>query len=198
LIGNQCWLKSNLNVGTKIDGSTSQTNNSIIEKYCYENNDVNCADDGGLYQWEEMMNYTTASSGNPSGRQGICMAGWHVPSDAEYCVLTSFLDANINCLNQGFQGIVGGLLKDVPLVHWQTPNTGATNTSGFTAFGAGYRNSNGTYSNHMKSLLLWTTTNGSSAGNYVNWNLSYTSAAIARWTVGSGVQGYSVRCLKDF
>ena len=58
-IGNQCWFKENLNVGTMIPGSQEMTDNSIIEKYCYENDPANCATYGGLYQWNEMMQYTT-------------------------------------------------------------------------------------------------------------------------------------------
>jgi len=59
LIGSQCWLKENLNVGTMINGSQNQTNNSTIEKYCYDNDPANCDEYGGLYQWDEMMQYTT-------------------------------------------------------------------------------------------------------------------------------------------
>ncbi|MDR3668834.1 MAG: FISUMP domain-containing protein, partial [Ignavibacteriaceae bacterium] len=52
-IGNQCWLKENLNVGVMINGSSEQTNNGIIEKYCYQNDPANCIKYGGLYQWNE-------------------------------------------------------------------------------------------------------------------------------------------------
>ena len=62
------------------------TNNGIIEKYCYDNDPVNCATYGGLYQWDEMMQYTTQQ-----GTQGICPAGWHLPTDAEWTILTDFL-----------------------------------------------------------------------------------------------------------
>jgi hypothetical protein len=58
-IGYQCWLKENLNIGTRINGSQNQTDNGIIEKYCYDDNESNCDEYGGLYQWDEMMQYTT-------------------------------------------------------------------------------------------------------------------------------------------
>jgi len=56
-IGTQCWLKENLNIGTKIPGTQNQANNGTIEKYCYNNDEANCAIYGGLYQWNEMMQY---------------------------------------------------------------------------------------------------------------------------------------------
>ena len=59
LIGTQCWFVQNLNIGTKFIGSANQTNNGIIEKYCYNNDDANCAIYGGLYQWDEAMQYVT-------------------------------------------------------------------------------------------------------------------------------------------
>ncbi|MDK2899323.1 MAG: hypothetical protein PWQ10_510, partial [Patescibacteria group bacterium] len=57
-IGTQTWAKKNLNVGTKIAGTTEQTNNSTIEKYCYNNDEANCTTYGALYQWDEAMQYT--------------------------------------------------------------------------------------------------------------------------------------------
>jgi len=72
-IGTQCWLKENLDVGTRIDGSLNQTNNSptnIIEKYCYGDDPNNCTTYGGLYQWGEAMQYATTE-----GARGICPEG---------------------------------------------------------------------------------------------------------------------------
>ena len=58
-IGTQCWMAENLNVGTRIDDPANQTNNSTLEKYCYDNLESNCDVYGGLYQWNEMMQYVT-------------------------------------------------------------------------------------------------------------------------------------------
>src|SRR5680860_1027903 len=58
-IGTQVWAKYNLNVGTMITGVTAQTNNAILEKYCYSNTESNCTTYGGLYQWNEAMQYVT-------------------------------------------------------------------------------------------------------------------------------------------
>lgn len=67
LIGTQCWMAENLNIGTMINGSSDQTDNATIEKYCYNNKTANCDTYGGLYQWTEMMQYVMTE-----GAQGIC------------------------------------------------------------------------------------------------------------------------------
>ena len=85
-------MKQNLNIGTRIDGSQDQTNNLVIEKYCYNNDEANCNVYGGLYQWNELMNYAPSSDANPSSCPGICPTGWHFPSDAEWCMVTQYLD----------------------------------------------------------------------------------------------------------
>ena len=85
-IGTQTWMKCNLDVGTMITGSTSQTNNGVVEKYCYNNDPANCTTYGGLYQWNEIMQYSTTE-----GVQGICPAGFHLPTDAEWKTLEMYL-----------------------------------------------------------------------------------------------------------
>ncbi len=77
-IGTQCWLAKNLNIGKMLKGGDISTNNDTIEKYCYGDNETNCDIYGGLYIWDEMMNYT-----NTESSQGICPDGWYVPSDQE-------------------------------------------------------------------------------------------------------------------
>ncbi len=81
-IASQCWMAENLNVGQRITGGQDQTDNSVIEKYCYENLRSNCKTDGGLYQWNELMQYSTTG-----GAQGICPTGWHIPTDWEWKVM---------------------------------------------------------------------------------------------------------------
>ena len=83
LIGAQCWMAENLNLGTMIQGTTEMSDNSIVEKYCYNNNTANCDVYGGLYQWHEIMQYI-----NTPGVQGLCPANWHLPTDAEWTILT--------------------------------------------------------------------------------------------------------------
>ncbi|MCD4735302.1 MAG: hypothetical protein K8R53_04620, partial [Bacteroidales bacterium] len=87
-IGNQCWMSENLNVGIQIQNTTDQTDNNEIEKYCYDNDPVNCDAYGGLYKWDEAMKYATNSN-----IRGICPAGWHIPSDDEWKTLEGTVDS---------------------------------------------------------------------------------------------------------
>ncbi|PIT94893.1 hypothetical protein COT98_01855, partial [Candidatus Falkowbacteria bacterium CG10_big_fil_rev_8_21_14_0_10_39_9] len=111
-IGTQCWTKQNLNIGSIVSGATTQANNDILEKYCYNDNTDNCLTDGGLYKQDEAMQYSAAK-----GTQGICPSGWHLPSDAEQNTLDQYLndttcDANrVNardCANAGTKLKAGG------------------------------------------------------------------------------------------
>ena len=133
-IGTQCWMAENLNIGTLINSNNDQTNNSIIEKYCYDNSTTNCSTYGGLYQWDEMMQYKTTE-----GVQGICPVNWHIPTDAEWTGLTDFL---------GGESVAGGKMKTTGTIEagtglWLSPNTGATNSSGFAALPGGGLHSGG-------------------------------------------------------
>jgi uncharacterized protein (TIGR02145 family) len=84
-LGTQCWMQKNLNYGSSIQGATEQTDNCMNEKYCYSDNAANCSLYGGLYQWDELMAYT-----NTPGAQGLCPAGWHVPTQNEWIALFTF------------------------------------------------------------------------------------------------------------
>jgi uncharacterized protein (TIGR02145 family) len=128
LIGTQCWMAKNLNIGVRIDGTVGQTNNGIIEKSCYNDFESNCDIYGGLYWWDEFMNYTSSSDSVPSGRQGICPSGWHIPSDVEWTILSGFLGGN---------QIAGKKMKETGTEHWIPPNKYADNSSGFTGLPGG-------------------------------------------------------------
>jgi uncharacterized protein (TIGR02145 family) len=185
-IGNQCWMTKNMNTGTRINLNANQTNNGIIEKSCYNNLESNCDIYGGLYQWDELMNYTSSSSSNPSGRQGICPAGWHLPSDAEWTELTTYL---------GNDTLTGGKMKETGTAHWLTPNTGATNSSGFTALPGGYRDYNGVICCLGYVAEFWASTEASSAMARGR-QLDYLNAGV---NISGMVKTYglSARCLKD-
>lgn len=187
-IGEQCWMKENLKTGTLIDGNSDQTDNDTIEKYCYENQAMNCDIYGGLYQWDEMMDYDTTE-----GIQGICPIDWHLPTDSEWTKLTDGLGGEI---------VAGGEMKETgtwPEAHWWPPNAGATNTSGFTALPGGGRYPfveiwNGIYN----GAYLWSSTlfpNGSGDGAFYR-ALFYFDPGVTRIAFQRNV-GYSVRCLKD-
>ena len=121
-IGTQCWMAENLSAGHQIDSTKMASNNDTIEKYCFHDNPALCDEYGALYSWDEIMQYTTTP-----GVQGICPAGWHIPTDAEQTILVDFL---------GGMTVAGDKLKEPGLTHWTAPNTG-TNSSGFTARGTG-------------------------------------------------------------
>lgn len=90
LVNKQCWMTSNMKVGIKLTAHaepfTKPTNNGVIEKWCYRDSDDICASDGGLYSWDEAMQYSTTE-----GTQGICPFGWHIPTDAEQYSLEYYL-----------------------------------------------------------------------------------------------------------
>jgi uncharacterized protein (TIGR02145 family) len=195
LIGTQCWFAQNLNVGTKIIHTVPQTNNATIEKYCYNDDDANCVIYGGLYQWEELMNYTTSSSANPSGRQGLCPTGWHLRSHEEWCQMEVYLDATVNCNNTGWQGSdIGFKLKESGTVHWAGSNAGSTNSSGFTALPAGYRDYTGVFDQLNLGAYFWTTTEMSPGA----WHHVLNNILGGMYQHGTPTpSAWSGRCVKD-
>jgi uncharacterized protein (TIGR02145 family) len=179
-IGTQCWMKENLNIGTMINGTSNQTDNSTIEKYCYNNDPANCAVYGGLYQWDEIMNYSTEN-----GSQGICPIGWHIPNDTEFTTLTNLFG--------GFGA--GGALKETGINHWSVPNEGATNESGFTALGAGFREGTGGFNTILIYTHFWTSTEGNNNDAWIK-ALRYDNQYVYSGVNGKEA-GLSVRCVKD-
>ncbi len=185
MIGDQCWLRENLNVGTRINGSTNQTNNSKIDKYCYNDDDSKCDTYGGLYQWAEAVQYlngaTNTTSPNPafSGNvRGICPTGWHIPTYAELLTLKAMVNDNSNTLKSVGQG------------------TG-TNTSGFSALLAGSRYANDTFNQLGLYARFWSSTESSTNNaRHLNLYLNDTNSIIGLGTTNK-VQGFSVRCVKD-
>ena len=185
-IGTQCWLKENLNIGTMINASNNnnQINNSSIEKYCYNNETANCEIYGGLYQWDEMMQYTITQ-----GTQGICPNGWHIPTDDEWTTLIDLL---------GGSSIAGVKLKESGTTHWNSPNTGATNSSGFTALPGGHGFSSGYFSLLGINGIFWSSTQYTQYGTGTAWRryLGYNDDGVGRDYDGKG-GGFSARCLQD-
>ena len=187
VIGSQCWMSENLNIGTMIFSNNSQNNNGVIEKYCYQNNISNCDVYGGLYQWREMMQYISVG-----GAQGICPSGWHLPTDAEWCTLEQEVDTTIICNLNGLRGVDGGSkLKETGNSHWNG-NNGTTNSSGFTALPGGFRS--GSFGGLMDFAYFWSSTeNGSNA---INRRLDYNNEQVYRNSNNKN-NGFSVRCIKD-
>jgi len=195
-IGDQCWLRESLNIGTRVNSAVVQTNNGIIEKACFNNLDSNCNTYGGLYQWDEVMNYSSSSNLNPSGRQGICPTGWHIPSDAEWCQLTTYLDVSMNCSLTGWLGTdAGSKMKESDTIHWANPNY-ATNSSGFSAIPGGAFTRFGNYFyNFPYASYFWSSTEN--GGNAWNYELSNSVAWVHRQSDSKSNYLLSCRCLMD-
>ncbi len=162
-----------------IPGSQNQSGGTPIEKYCYNDDPVNCSEYGGLYQWDEMMLGSTTP-----GIQGICPDGWHIPTDEEWTILTNFL---------GGETIAGGKMKEAGYAHWNPPNTGATNSSGFTALPGGFRGYTGGFGNINNSGYFWSSSENATTTRWIR-ILRHINANNTR-TYGEKTSGFSVRCI---
>ena len=186
-VGSQCWTKSNLRVSRYRNGdiiptglSNSAWENTTSGAYAIYNSDpVNDGLYGKLYN-----HYAVADN------RGLCPTGWHVPSDSEWTTLENHL---------GGAGVAGGALKSTALLPtpggWIPPNSGATNSSGFSAPPGGIRGTTGQFMN-MSSYGAW-------------WSTTVLSGSIARGRglrnsygdlqIGASyrVDGFSVRCCRD-
>ena len=175
LIGTQCWLKENLNVGTRIGGSQNASDNGVIEKYCYDDNPANCTTYGGLYQWNEAMQYVTTPSA-----KGICPDGWHIPTLAEFQTLEVAVNNDGNSLKAIGQGTGGGA---------------GTNTSGLSALLAGNSFDGGGFFDLGYYTYFWSSTE-IDAGSAYRLSLHFIDSNIALHYGPKG-HGFSVRCVKD-
>jgi len=195
-IGDQVWMAENLaylpSVNMVADGSEDAAG-SYYYVYGYDGTNVadakatdNYATYGVLYNWTAAMDGEASSTTNPSGIQGVCPAGWHLPSDAEWAGLTNYL---------GGTSVAGGKLKETGTTHWASPNTGATNETGFTALPGGRRYGDGSFSNVGGNGFWWSATEyGASSpwGRYMG--ISY--SGVLR-SYDYKVVGLSVRCVRD-
>ena len=194
LIGNQCWMRENLNIGTMINGSNNQTDNGSIEKYCYDDDASNCDTYGGLYQWNEMMQYVTTE-----GVQGICPDGWHIPTDTEWKILEGELgmstsDANIT----GWRGNTQGSMLAGNGYLWidgSMDSNADFTKSGFTGLPAGYRGTNGSFSGLTDNADFWSSSEDGGTGAWDRY-LYYIYAKVRRLSFNKAF-GFSVRCLRD-
>jgi len=202
-IGTQCWMKQNLRVtkyanGTSItlDGSTSS---STPYRYYPNGNASNVSTYGYLYNWPAAMNGATTSSSNPSGIQGVCPAGWHLPSDAEWTQLTNYVssqssylcNANVSYIAKAMASTSCWNSDDGTCTVGNTPS--ANNATGFGAVPAGAYY--GSYEGFGDYAILWSATEGGGT-NARLLSLYYNDVGVGR---GSGPKsnGFSVRCLRD-
>lgn len=191
-ICNQTWMIKNLDVATYRNGDpipnvtdaaawTALTTGA----YCYYNNDsaTYAAIYGKLYNWYAV-----------NDPRGLAPVGWHVPSDAEWNILTKCIDplADTTCNSCN---TAGGPMKETGTIHWLSPNTGATNSSGFTGLPGGNRFWTGPFTSFGGFGFWWSSTeNGTSYAWYRY--LDYSQSYIFRHFY-SGNYGFSVRCVKD-
>ncbi len=194
LLGDQCWMVTNLNIGTMINGINDQIDNDTIEKYCYNDDTIYCNTYGGLYQWNEVMEYVTTQ-----GVKGICPIGWHIPTEVEWNILVDCVAGGIPF---GWQ-IAGGKMKStgttaVGTGYWSAPNEGATNESGFAAHPAGFRSMWGnTFQALHTNSNIWSSTEFASGTNAKYSTMNSVSNSIHTNNGYLKEFGFSVRCLKD-
>ncbi len=180
-IGNQVWMAENLNVDHYRNGdliptglSNAQWESTTTGAYAIYNDDrANERIYGKLYNWYAV-----------SDPRGLCPTGWHVPSDSEWSTLETYL---------GGSAVAGGKLKSTS--GWKTPNTGATNSSGFNAFPGGYRLNGGAYDYIGTSGNWWSSSENNSSSAW-NRKLYFFNSDVFR-NYYSKQGGFSVRCVRD-
>jgi uncharacterized protein (TIGR02145 family) len=178
-IGNQVWLEENLRTTKFNDGNLipTETDNAtwtslVTPAYCWYNNDVLNKDIyGALYNWHSIN----------TGK--LCPSSWHVPSDDEWTILIDFLEG---------ESVAGGKLKEIGTTHWVSPNTGATNESGFNAVPAGSRYIGVGLFGHLGQRADWWSSN--LPYSYSIWNYQ---ESVFRGSFGIPEYGFSVRCIQN-
>jgi len=186
-IGTQLWMAENLKTAKYNDGTTipnvtedAQWANLTTGAWSYYNNDAaNNAKYGKLYNWY-------AVSPTTNGNKNVCPSGWHVPTDAEWTILTEYL---------GGESVAGGKMKEIGITSWISPNTDATNTSLFTGLPGGYRLNDGYYYFIGYYGNWWSSTE---VGTYLAWYRTLDNDYGHAGRDGSDKRsGFSVRCLRD-
>jgi uncharacterized protein (TIGR02145 family) len=167
-IGAQCWLASNLNYGTILASTQDQRDNCIVEKYCYNDNPINCTNYGGLYQWDKLMLFNETPAD-----QGFCPPGWHIPTENDWNTLFSTFISN---------AFAGSPLK-------------YSGYSGFNALLSGARHINRSWDQQGFATFFWSST---PIGNTKAWahGMNDNDPSVSFYPA-SRANAFSVRCLKD-
>jgi uncharacterized protein (TIGR02145 family) len=195
-IGTQVWAGCNVTVSTYRDNTLipyvdNPTTWAALTTgaWCWYNNDpANEATYGKLYNWYAVAGiYDAASLSNPSLRKQFAPTGYHVSSQAEWTALSTFLVDNV----------AGGKLKEAGYCHWASPNTGATNSTGFSALPGGVREFiDGSFNSIGTDGSFWTSTENNDAtaySRYMYFNMAY----IGQNQSTGKKTGLSVRLVKD-
>ena len=202
-IGEQCWMRENLKTTKYANGTTiplgTTTSYDVAYRYYPNGNGANVTDYGYLYNWAAVMNGSASSEANPSGVQGICPDGWHVPSDAEWTELENYVSSQSQYVCGGDEDNIAKALASE--TGWETDdeecavgnNPIANNATGFSARPAG--NYLGGYSGFGNSANFWSATQHGSYNAYYR-DLTYYYALVGR-TNSNEYHGYSVRCIRN-
>jgi uncharacterized protein (TIGR02145 family) len=190
-IGTQVWQSTNLDVTTYRDGTpipqvTDPTAwaNLTTGAWCYYNNDsANGALYGKLYNWYAVAGIHDNDPNTPN--KILAPEGWHVPTDAEWTTLTTFL---------GGDSVAGGKMKAIGTL-WQSPNVNATNSSGFIGLPTGYRGYNGTFDSIGINGPWWSSSVDSTAN--ARYRALFYGNGVASSSNSPKSYGFSVRCLRD-
>lgn len=182
-IGTQIWMAENLET-TKLNDGTEIPNVVDNEAWgtlqtpalSWYNNDPagNKNTYGALYNWHAV------------NTNKLCPAGWHVPTEGDWTSLNIFLDG---------PGSIGGKLKEAGTSHWKSPNTDATNESGFTGLPGGYRSFEGIF-NYLRISGYWWSSTPYNESSILFWYLRYKGGNLFRYR-SEIYCGFSVRCVRD-
>lgn len=205
-IGKQCWMKENLRTKHYANGTAitnGGTTSSTTTRYYYNNSSssINLNNRGYHYNWAAVMNGEPSSMANPSGVQGICPNGWHVPSDAEWSELTDYVRSQSGYLCGGKMNQIAKALASTN--NWTTSNNSCrvgnnpsgNNATGFSAVPASAYSQGSFYSNSAAWFWSSTQTDYSSSSAYGR-ELEHKNAYVSRNSYPE-TQGLSVRCLRD-
>ncbi len=191
-IGAQWWMAENLNIGIRIPAADSMTNNDMIEKYCFNDSEDQCDIYGGLYPWEEQMNYFISGTNT-----GICPVGWHVPTDAEWKEMELAVGMSPEAVDStDWRGTnEGGRLKSVDPLYWQEPNACATDEFGFSLLPAGFVTSTGYSTDQKHGAFFYCADMNINLLPWMRWFSANECRIFRNDAVKTEAQ--SVRCLKD-
>ena len=203
-LGSQCWMSSNLRTTRYADGTLiaqgSGSSAATAYRYAPDNNDNYLPTYGYLYNWPAVMHGASASSANPSGVQGVCPNGWHVPSNAEWNQLISYVaSTGYACgisditIAKALAGTTGWNCSSVTCAIGNTPIN--NNSTGFGVYASGYYY--GTTYEMGAVSYLWSTTEYSD-GNVISRGFSCDYSFAPQITNTLKQQGHPVRCLRDY
>jgi uncharacterized protein (TIGR02145 family) len=197
VIGTQKWTSKNLDVTTYRDGTpipqvTDPTAwaNLTTGAWCYyANNSANGPIYGKLYNWYAVTGIHDDDDNTPN--KILAPTGWHVPTDAEWTTLTTYL---------GGESVAGGKMKSTGNLTsgnglWAGGNTDATNSSGFSGLPGGWCNISGTYTSIGNDGRWWSSSEYNPADTWGR-DLSHGTATVSSYYFNKSY-GYSVRCIKD-